>query len=376
MAFDRTNGGRINPKINPLKRQKNMDTHFSIPKSTFIKGFEWCGERISYPEPDIKGDTYPMTWADDGEIYTSAGDPQWGESFGGLDVEKFSGGPGDYKITKVNHMNDYQGGGGSGPKPTGMICVDGILYLAFQNLRGMQQPPFSLLSQHGSDAHIVYAERNLCSCMGVVGPWVPAIGNITSPMFPGYKFGGPAFVNFGQNNANARDEYVYAVSSDQWDNGSNLRLGRVPADSIMRREAWEWVCAFTPSGEPAWSHDLNESIPVLSLHRWLGTPEMVYLAGIRRYLLLTWRLHKDFAAEEGTDLIILEAPEPWGPFSLVHLETDWESKEFNPYCPRVPLKWMDANGTTGWLQFSGSWSPTGQKGPYRSNLRQFRLRMA
>jgi hypothetical protein len=196
-------------------------------------------------------------------------------------------------------------------------------------------------------------------------------------MFPGHKFGGPAFVNFGQNNANARDGYVYAVSSDQWDNGSNLRLGRVPAGEIMRREAWQWVCAFSPSLEPAWSYDLSEAIPIFSLHRWLGIPEMVYLAGIQRYLLLTWRLHRDFSGDDGTDLLVFESPEPWGPFALVHFEQYWEGKQFNPYCPRLSLKWMGADGITGWLQFSGSWSPAGQEaGYYRSNVRQFRLRMA
>jgi hypothetical protein len=208
------------------------------------------------------------------------------------------------------------------------------------------------------------------------GLWVPALGNITEPMFPGHKFGGPSFINFGQNNTNARDGYVYAISSDQWDNGSNLRLGRVAKDDIMRRDSWEWVCAFSPFGEPAWSHNLEESIPVLSLHHWLGLPEMVYLASIRRYLLLTWHLHSDFSPDDGTDLIILEAPEPWGPFSLVHFEENWESKAFTPYCPRLPLKWMEANGTTGWLQFSGSWGAFGQKELYyRSNVRPFHLKM-
>jgi hypothetical protein len=296
----------------------------------------------------------------------------WGETHNGLDLEKFSGGPTEYKITKVNHMNDYTGWGGNGPKPTGMLCVDGVLYLAFQNLRRARQAPFSLLSQHGSDAHIVY-----CSNQNGVSWWTPALNTITEPMFPGHTFGGPAFVNFGKNNANARDSYVYAVSGDQWDNGSNLRLGRVPADRIMQRGSWEWVCAFSLSGEPAWHSDLNEAIPVLSLHRWIGAPEMVYLAGIRRYLLLTWRLHKDFSPADGTDLLVLEAPEPWGPFSLVHFEEYWEGKEFNPYCPRVPLKWMAPDSRSGWLQFSGSWGPAGQKaGYYRSNVRQFRLKMA
>ena len=298
---------------------------FLTPHSTVISGLEWLSERMPYPELDIKGDTFPMTWADDGEIYTAAGDPGWGETTSGLDVEKFSGSPPDYKITKVNHMNDYVGLGGDGPKPSGMICVSGILYLAFQNMLRSRKPPFSLLSQHGSDAQIVYTTVHWPKV------WVPAFGNISSPMFPGHKFGGPAFVNFGQNNAHARDSFVYAVSSDQWDNGSNLRLGRVPADDIMRREAWEWVCAFSPSGEPAWSHDLAESIPVLSLHHWLGLPDMVYLAGIQRYLLLTWRLHRDFSHSDGTDLLIFESPEPWGPFSLAYFEEYWQGKEFNPY---------------------------------------------
>lgn len=341
-----------------------------FPSSKVISSFEWTGESIGYPDESIKGDTYPMTWADDGEIYTSAGDPLWGETQDGLDIEKFSGGPTDYTISKVNHMNDYLGWGGDGSKPCGMICVEGILYLAFQNMLGYHKPPFSLLSQHGSDAHIVYSADK-----GV--DWKPGFKNIEAPMFPGHKFGGPSFVNFGKNNANARDNYVYAVSSDQWDNGSNLRLGRVPADSIMRRGAWEFLCAYSPSGEPAWSFSIDESIPVLSLHRYLGLPEMVYLAGTKRYLLLTWRLHKDFSGNDGTDLLIFESPEPWGPFSLVHEEDYWQGREFTPYCPRLPLKWLNDDGISGWLQFSGSWSENGQKKLYyRSNVRPFRMHLS
>ncbi len=348
-----------------------MDTQFNLPRSTYIKSFEWTGERIGYPDKEIRGDSFPMTWADDGEIYTSAGDPNWGETKSGLDVEKITGGPTDYKITKINQMNDYTGWGGNGPKPTGMICIDGVLYLAFQNMLRAQQAPFSLISQHGSDATIIYSTNK-----GMF--WVPTLANIQRPMFPGHKFGGPCFVNFGQNNANARDAYVYAVSGDQWDNGSNLRLGRVPADSIMRRESWEFVCAFTPAGEPAWHHDLEESIPVLSLHRWLSTPELIYVAGIKRYLLFNWRLHKDFSPYDGTDLIILESPEPWGPFSIVHVEEYWEGKLFNPYCPKLPLKWMAADGQSGYLQFSGSWSAESLQKHlyYRSHVRPFKLVLA
>jgi len=341
----------------------------SLQPSGVLAVLEWCGPRVPYPQAEIEGDTYPMTWADDDEIYASAGDPNWGETKDGLDVEKFSGGPTDYRITKVNHMNDYLGWGGNGPKPSGMICVGGILYLAFQNMLGTRRPVFGLRCQHGSDAQVVYSITKGLS-------WVPAFRNLSVPMFPGHKFGGPAFVNFGRDNENARDEFTYAVSSDQWDNGSNLRLGRVPSGEIARGESWEWVCAFDPAGEPAWEKRLDEAIPILSLHRWLGLPEMVYLAGIERYMLFTWRLHEDFTPGAGTGLLVLDAPEPWGPFSVVHLEESWEGREFTPYCPRVPLKWMESDGLSGWLQFSGSWSPEGQKaGYYRSNVRQFKLKL-
>ncbi len=100
--------------------------------------------------------------------------------------------------------------------------------------------------------------------------------------------------------------------------------------------------------------------------------------GSRRYLLLTWRLHKDFSGGDGTDLVVLDAPEPWGPFTLVHFDFEeyWEGKAFNPYSPRIPLKWMAEDCRSGWMQFSGSWSPAGQKaGYYRSNVRQFRLKI-
>jgi len=341
----------------------------TLPRSRFIKSFQWSGEQVPYADLEVKGDSFPFTWAEDDVLYTSAGDPLWGETKDGLDVEKFIGGPLDYKIEKINHMNEYRGWGGDGPKPTGMICVEGVLYFAVQNMLKAKKAPFSLISQHGSDVHIIYSTNK-------GGFWVPAFGNIKAPMFPGHHFGGMVFINFGKNNANARDRYVYAASPDQWDNGSNVRLGRVPADSIVRREAWEFLCAWTPAGEPAWSYDVAEAIPILSLHRQISQPEMVYVAGINRYLFLTWRLHTDFSGDDGTDLLILESPEPWGRFSVVHAEEYWEGREMNPYCPKIPLKWMDPSGRSGYVQYSGSWTARGQKANlYRSHVRPFKLEL-
>ena len=72
-----------------------------LPRSSHIAGIEWLGERVSYPDLAVKGDTFPMTWAEDDEIYTAAGDPLWGESTSGLDVERFSGMSPEYTIATI-----------------------------------------------------------------------------------------------------------------------------------------------------------------------------------------------------------------------------------------------------------------------------------
>jgi hypothetical protein len=374
-------------------------SHPRLNKSQVIIGFQWLGDEIAYPPPgpgedtsaigpvapyfdkvgyQIHGDTFPMTWADDDEIYTSAGDPGWGGKNEGLDVEGFSGMPPHYAITRVNPMSDYKGSGGGGPKPSGMICVNGVLYLAFQNLLGTKPPAHGPqnrgsgvereISQHGSDATIVSSRDHGKT-------WTPDINDIKVPMFPGNTFGGPAFVNTGRNNADAPDQYVYAVSTDQWDNGSSLRVGRVPADRIQDRSAWEWIAGLKDYEHPIWSANLRHAISVLNDDGRISLPDMVYVAPIKRYLFLTWRFYRNFSPLDGTELMLYDAPHPWGPFTLVHREALWESLDMSPYCPRLPLNWLQAvdHELMGWIQFSGSWRKNSPH--YRSHVRKFKMQI-
>jgi hypothetical protein len=382
------------------RNTQTRSNHPQMKKSDVIVGFEWLGKQIEYPPPghgedlskigpvapyyakrgyQIHGDTFPMTWADDGELYASAGDPNWGGKIDGLDVEKFSGMPRDYKITRVNPMADFKGAGGEGTKPSGMISVNGVLYLAFQNLLGAKPPADGpqnqgqgkegLISQHGSDAMIVSSRDHGRT-------WTPAIRDMKGPMFPGNNFGGPAFVNTGRDNANDPDDYVYAVSTDQWDNGSTLQVGRVPADRIQDGNSWEWISELKDHDHPLWSKNLEQAVSVLTDDGHISLPDMVYIAPIKRYVLLTWYFKKTFSPLNGTELAIYDAPHPWGPFTLVHREDIWESVDMNPYCPRLPLKWLQVKDheLVGWIQFSGSWRPNSPH--YRSHVREFRMKIS
>src|ERR1700676_4095554 len=221
---------------------------YEVKQSELLTGIQWLGEEIPYGDTSKRGDTFPLTWASDNNVYTSAGDPLWGKKPDGLDFEIITGNPDNYAIDKINEMSDYFGWGGCGAKPTGLICIKNILYLAFQNMTGMQTKTDLAAAEvnHGYDASIIYSED-------YGKTWLPDIRMNKTPMFPGRIFAAPAFINYGKNNAGATDGFVYAMSGEGWCNGNHIRLGRVPADSIMKTGAWEWISGFSSDFLPLWT---------------------------------------------------------------------------------------------------------------------------
>jgi hypothetical protein len=328
---------------------------------------------VPYPEMEKRGDTFPVTWARDDRLYTSAGDPVWPDKESGLDFECLDGPAPDFRISRPNRMDDFRGAGGAGPKPTGLISVNGVLYLAFQNATGRgdritDNADVIINYGHGYDAQIIAS-----SDFGL--SWKPSLKEIEKPMFPGRLFGAPAFINFGKDNEGARDNFVYAISGEGWDNGVHCRLGRVPRETILQRESWEWVSSIETGG-PSWTHNMADASPVLTHPGYLGAVDMVYLRSLKRYLLLAWRNKVKADPDAGSELLIYDAPEPWGPFTFVYHEDPWESIALNPYNPRLPLKWFDHAKLEGWLLFSGSWRSGGKTPTYRAHVRPFRLHTA
>ena len=101
-----------------------------------------------------------MTWVNDDNIYTSCVDPMWGECDDdtGMDVQKLIYEPNTYSITRPSSLPDFLGFGGMGPKPSGIICVDGVHYLAEQNIVGKRSPRHDIECQHGSEAYILVSK--------------------------------------------------------------------------------------------------------------------------------------------------------------------------------------------------------------------------
>jgi hypothetical protein len=118
---------------------------------------------------------------------------------------------------------------------------------------------------------------------------------------------------------------------------------------------------------------MSQAVPVLTHPGYLGYVDMVYIAPLKRYLLLAWRNKVKANPDTGSELIIYDAPGPWGPFTMVYHEDPWESIPLNSYNPRLPLKWFNPATLEGWMLYSGSWRDGGQTPAYRIHVRPFKL---
>jgi CubicO group peptidase (beta-lactamase class C family) len=288
------------------------------PRSPLIRGAMFGSE---IRREAIDSDNWPITWGDDDAQYTS-----YGDGFGfephverklSMGFARITGGPGDFRGVNLRSDGERTGGGARGPKASGILMVDSVLYLWVRN-RGNAQLAWS--ADHGR-----------------TWQW-------------GFKmdagFGSPTFLNFGRNYAGARDGFVYTYSQDgpsayEADNG--VLLARVPKDQIRERRAWEFLERLDDGGRPAWTADVARRGVVFRYPANCERIDAVYDPGIGRYLLA---LGYDHAGGWG----LFDAPEPWGPWTTV-LHRDWDVASTHGY--RLPAKWISADGLRLTLVFSG-----------------------
>ena len=268
-------------------------------------------------------DNWPLTWGDDGGLYTAYGDG-WG--FAPLVDRKLS--LGLAKVTgappRINGINirsataERTGEGKRGPKTSGMLMVDGVLYMWVRNVE---------------NAQLAWSADR-----GRTWQW-------------GFKltegFGAPAFLNFGANYSGARDEYVYTYSQDgssAYESYDGVALARVKRTQMRDRAAYEFLERLDESGRPVWTRDIARRGPVFTYQGRCQRVDAVYHAPSKRYLLALGHNH-----DSGWG--IYDAPEPWGPWTTAFHTASWDLPGTHGY--RLPAKWMAADGRSMYLVFSG-----------------------
>lgn len=304
------------------------------PASSVVTSVEW--EPPSSIVRLAEGcDNWPLTWADDGSLYTAYGDG-WGfmprvEKKLSLGLAKIVGGPADPRGINIrSESGERVGQGAVGEKASGMLMIDGMLYMALRN---------------ASNSQLAWSEDH-----GVT--WQAADWKFET------SFGAPTFLNFGQDYAGARDEYVYVYSHDAdsaYQSADQMVLARVQKTKIRDREAYDFFVGLAENGSCRWSNDINDRGAVFQHPDNCYRSGVSYNAALRRYLWV--QTLPGEARKAGPDarfqggFAIYDAPEPWGPWSTVYYTEDWDVGPGET--GSLPTKWMSDDGKTVHLVFSG-----------------------
>ena len=310
------------------RRARSQGTAAPYPPSPVIRRIRWA------PKETIirlaKGsDNWPITWADDGALYTAYGDgygfePRVEQKLS-LGLARILGAPPDVRGENLRAPSAEQvGDGARGKKASGMIMVGGVLTMAVRNAGNA-----TLASSRDHGRTWTWVD------------WRFQAG-----------FGCPTFVNVGRNYAGARDATVYLASPDSdsaYKPADRMVLARAPAGRLMDRAAWEFFERCGRDGAPVWTPDVARRGAVFQHPGRCYRGGIAYCAPLGRYLWVQILPGGDtrFAGGFG----IYDAPHPWGPWTTAFFTERWDVGPGET--ASLPAKWMSRDGREMYLVFSG-----------------------
>jgi hypothetical protein len=303
------------------------------PPSKAVTGITWAPKE-SIIRKARGSDNWPLTWADDDHQYAAYGDG-WGfEPFVpkklGLGFARVEGDPsGFHGVNVPSPTGEQSGDGARAKKASGILCVQGMLYLWARNAGNAQ---LAWSKDHGTT-------------------WEWADWKFTT------SFGCPTFLNFGKDYAGARDNWVYVYSPDAdsaYQPADRMVLARVPKGKIDRREAYEFFKGFDQGQQPLWSPEIADRGAVFRHPGKCYRSGITFNAGLKRYLWVqiipgTEGKKADTRFEGG--FAIYDASQPWGPWTTVYFTPKWDVGPGET--ASFPTRWMSTDGKTLHLVFSG-----------------------
>jgi len=271
-------------------------------------------------------DNWPMTWADDNHLYTAYGD---GNGFApyipnklGMGFARLEGTADTFTAVNIRSNAENTLYGPNGRKGSGMLSVDGTLYLLARNDNGK--------GRHSRIGWSTDRARTFEWCK-----W-----NFK-------ELGHPTFINFGKDYAGARDRFVYIWSNDHpsaYAASDHFVLARVPKGRILERDAYEFFVRLK-GRSPVWSADARRRGPVFKFPGTCIRSSVSYNAGLKRYFM--WMNLRQAGGEDTRfqgGFGVYEATQPWGPWRTVYFTDRWDIGPGELGC--FPTKWMSKDGKT------------------------------
>jgi hypothetical protein len=307
------------------------------PHSPVIASLKW-DESIDKLKTQA-GDNWPITWAE-GDFQITA----WGDGPGfderpprlSLGFARVWGDPPNLRGEDfASDADTPQGGGSSAIKASGLLLVDGKLYMWVRNYR----PPGS---DDFTNARLAWSKNHGTN-------WTWANWHFAD------TFGCPEFIQFGPNYAGARDRFVYVVSQandSAYGYSPGIVMARVPKDQVPERDRYEFFAGLDSEGLPEWSKELSRREPIFTDPQGTQRIAITYNAGLKRYLLTTSHRPAGSQATHTAALGVFDAPEPWGPWTTIYYDSHWSGTN-RTYHHKFPTKWMSTDGRTLWLLYSG-----------------------
>ena len=311
--------------------------------------------RVIWTTRTATGDMWPHTWADDGYIYAGAGDNNGPHEmklpFSPMNVWRAGGDPKQPTVELVHHLpvdpTKYCKGQNThkecGVKPAGLLCLDGVLYMAVQNINYGDRPEFN--RQHNLNGWII-------SSNDYGATWDT---DATQQDFFTGRVSSCHFLQAGQGRKCVVDGYIWAyfpcgLESDDswWCNGDGMLLGRVKPDKLLDRGAWSFYTGNEGDDDPQFSKDCREAAPVFTYMHFTGEDHVSYNPHIKRYILSNYAFydpktglerpyHNEPHREYVTQLTLFESEYMWGPWKLFYQDDNWL---VGGYQPTFPVCWM------------------------------------
>ena len=302
------------------------------PPSPVIKSISWEWSTLS--KEFLRSDLWPVTWADDGHLYTA-----WGDGFGfgekrvSMGVARIEGDPPNHKGTNV-HTDTWDCAGCG--KGHGILMVDGVLYV-WVNMQDLTTKLFWSL-----DRGVTWQSSE----------W----------SFDNVDFAPATFLQYGRDYEGARDEYVYFYGGKGGDSREkHAYLVRVPKGKLQVKEAYGYFNGTDANGNATWSMSMADRQPVFTNleaeeAQFGWHVQAVSNPGIKRYLLTS------FHAGPG-GLGVFDGPSPWGPWTTVYYANDFAGMgpEGFGLNSSFPQKWMSSDGLMMWNIVS-VWGEGGKQG--------------
>ena len=193
----------------------------------------------------------------------------------------------------------------------------------------------------------------------------------------GLVFGGrlaaPRFIQAGQAYDGALDpNFVYVLFPGTENNASFFEcndaiwLGRAPIGSIVDPTTYEFFVGTDGSGAPMWSSDDSIAERVIEWPLHVSVQQANWHAGLQRYIAANWVWissdgnprpdhspdeRNDRTARQRTWLTLLEAPQPWGPWSVFYSDDNWRYSDDSSgaYTPVIPSAWINTTDNSFYI---------------------------